>query len=223
MIKEDDFRRSRRIYLWTVAAYVAGTLLCAVVRFWQVREIIPTVIVLLSLLYLRIMPLRFRILRLRPSYLLYTEFIVFVFLAFTLGVSLRWYTVIWWYDLFAHALSGGVFVMVGLCAFYLLQDDRGASPSHNGKAAVGFGFCFSMMCAAMWEIVEYTGFLLFGYDSQNVAATGVGDTMEDMMICLAGTVITCVLLAVHLDTRWRIPIFTATDEFYRLNCGGGKK
>lgn len=52
------------------------------------------------------------------------------------------------------------------------------------------------MCAAMWEIVEYTGFLLFGYDSQNVAATGVGDTMEDMMICLAGTVITCVLLAV---------------------------
>lgn len=217
MTIDNDIRRSRRIYMWTVAAYVAGTLICAVVRFMQVRELIPTVIVLLSLPFLLIMPLLFKILRLRPCYRLYAEFIAFVFLAFTLGVSLRWYTVIWWYDLFVHALSGGVFVLVGLCAFYWLLDDVGGSPSYNGKAAVGFGFCFSMMCAAMWEIFEYSGFLLFHYDSQNVAATGVGDTMEDMMICLAGAVITCLLLAVHLYTRWKIPLFAATDEFQRLN------
>ena len=223
IIRQDDIRRSKRIYHWVVAAYIAGTLICAAVRFLQTKAIVPTVIVLLSLLYLLIMPLLFRILRLRPSYLLYAEFAIFVFLAFTLGVSLRWYTVIWWYDLFAHALSGSVFVMIGLCAFYMLQDDKGVSPSHNGKTAVGFGFCFSMMCAAMWEIIEYTGFLLFGYDSQNVAATGVGDTMEDMMICLAGTVITCILLAIHLYTKWKIPIFIATDEFYRLNCGSREK
>ena len=47
--------------------------------------------------------------------------------------------------------------------------------------------------------------------------------MEDMMICLAGTVITCILLAIHLYTKWKIPIFIATDEFYRLNCGSREK
>ena len=47
-------------------------------------------------------------------------------------------------------------------------------------------FFFSGFVAVLWEIFEFVADLLTGNDSQNVAATGVADTMEDMMICLVG-------------------------------------
>ena len=216
MENDKETVRSRRIYRITVLLYIAATLVCAVGRWMETKAVWPVLVVLLSLAYLFIMPLLFRIFRLRPGYLMAALLDIFIFMAFTLGTGMRWYDKIGWFDLLAHGLSGVLFTLFGICAFHLLREDK-HQPRANGALCVGFSFCFANMIAGLWEIVEYTMFLATGYDSQHVADTGVGDTMEDMMICLLGAVVACILLAVHLKTSKKLLLFAPTDEFCRLN------
>lgn len=211
---EKSGTKNQWIYRITVILYIVGTVICGVVRFMQTRSVVSVLIVAASFLYLLIMPLVFWLFRIKPGYLIAALMDVFIFLAFTLGTAMRWYTVFGWYDLFAHCLSGVLFTLFGICAYHLLRQDKGQPLGEEPWVCAGFSFCFSMMIAGMWEIIEYTLFLITGYDSQNVAATGVGDTMEDMMICLLGTVITCVLLAVHIK-KHRLLLFVPAEEF----CG----
>ena len=211
---EKDGKKNQRIYHLTILLYIVGTVLCGIVRYIQTRSVVSVLIVAASFLYLLIMPVVFWLFRIKPGYLLAALLDIFIFLAFTLGTAMRWYTVFQWYDLFAHCLSGVLFTLFGMCAYHLLHRDRGRTLGEEPWVCVGFSFCFSMMIAGMWEIIEYTLFLITGYDSQNVAATGVGDTMEDMMICLLGTVITCVLLAIHFK-KHRLLLFAPAEEF----CG----
>ena len=151
----------------------------------------------IAVLYLLIPPLYRRIFHLKPTYLIDMVLMIFILLAFNLGVALRLYGSIPWYDNAVHGLSGAVFALIGLCVFYVLEEDKGHGPGHNRRTAVGFSFCFAMMTAPVWELIEYAGFLFFGHDAQDIA-NGVKDSMEDMFFCLVGAMILCVLMAIHL-------------------------
>mgnify|MGYP002595905552 CR=1 FL=1 len=105
---------------------------------------------------------------------------------------------------------------------YVLEEDKGHGPGHNRRTAVGFSFCFAMMTAPVWELIEYAGFLFFGHDAQDIA-NGVKDSMEDMFFCLVGAMILCVLMAIHLRGRHKLFLFAPSDEFYRINFGQKKE
>ena len=49
-----------------------------------------------------------------------------------------------------------------------------------------FIIAFSWMCAGLWETFEFVCNILFGGDAQRVAATGVNDTMLDMIVAFIG-------------------------------------
>lgn len=207
-------KRGRRMFYISLIVYTIGVAICCVARWFETREVLPVFIVLASFLYLLIIPALYGILRLK-AYTLAVVLEAFLFCAFTLGTALRWYTKIWWYDLLMHGISGLLFSLFGLCCFYLLREDKHAPVKENGYLATAFSFCFSMMIAGMWEIIEYTLFLITGYDSQNVAATGVGDTMEDMMICLAGAAVFAVLQLLYIRKGWFHALFAPAEEFSR--------
>ena len=42
------------------------------------------------------------------------------------------------------------------------------------------------MCAGLWETFEFVCNILFGGDAQRVVATGVNDTMLDMIVAFIG-------------------------------------
>ena len=176
----------------------------------------------IAVLYLLIPPLYRRIFHLKPTYLIDMVLMIFILLAFNLGVALRLYGSIPWYDNAVHGLSGAVFALIGLCVFYVLEEDKGHGPGHNRRTAVGFSFCFAMMTAPVWELIEYAGFLFFGHDAQDIA-NGVKDSMEDMFFCLVGAMILCVLMAIHLLGRHKLFLFAPSDEFYRINFGQKKE
>ena len=108
----------------------------------------------IAVLYLLIPPLYRRIFHLKPTYLIDMVLMIFILLAFNLGVALRLYGSIPWYDNAVHGLSGAVFALIGLCVFYVLEEDKGHGPGHNRRTAVGFSFCFAMMTAPVWELIE---------------------------------------------------------------------
>ncbi|MFR1434238.1 MAG: hypothetical protein ACLSS9_03180 [Acutalibacteraceae bacterium] len=163
---------------------------------------------------LLLFPIFRKLCRMQPVYALQSMLIGFIALAFPLGVVMSLYSYISWYDIAVHALSGAVTAVIGMCAYiWLLPDGRvwKAQPAASLFAAFGF----VQLVAAVWELLEYAGFLLTGHDSQWVAQTGVGDTMEDMFAAFVGGAVIVALLWRH--TRKPLRMFAPLDEFCRLN------
>lgn len=174
-----------------------------------------------AVLYLLI-PAAYRLIfQLRPTYLIDMTLLIFILLAYNLGVALELYGVISWYDNAVHGLSGAVFALIGLCVYFYLDKDREKGMGHNRAVAVGFSFCFAQMTAVLWELLEYAGFLFFGHDAQDIAH-GVKDSMEDMFFCLVCSILLCALMGIHLKGKHKIFLFAPADEFYQINYGHRK-
>lgn len=174
---------------------------------------------LAALLCLLIGPICRRLFRLQKALLVDACLLVFILLAFTLGVALGLYSYIWWYDLAAHLLSGAVAAQLGLYLYWMLREDKTAPMARDATAASGFAFFFAQFIAIVWEMFEFVSDKLTGNDSQCVAATGVNDTMEDMMIAMAGSVVMAVLMWLHLRGKHRSWTMKPADEFFRANYG----
>ena len=92
----------------------------------------------------------------------YLFFVIYVFFASFLGTIMTFYEDIWWYDLLIHTLFGYVGCIIGLFAACKLCDIQKISPAF----AVVFCVAFSMMLAALWEIMEYLGDQWMGNNAQ---------------------------------------------------------
>ncbi len=118
-----------------------------------------------------------------------TIYTIFIFLAHFMGSILNFYQAIYWYDSFAHFLSG---ILVSFLATYLL-----VILNKYSEKSVLFNILFilgmSFMVAGMWEMFEFTSDKLFGKDAQNVLTTGVDDTMKDMIVAALGTILYLIL------------------------------
>lgn len=121
----------------------------------------------------------------------YVSFVytIFIFLAHFLGSVVDFYHKIYWYDSFAHFLSG---VLVAFLATYALKLFKKYS-----KDSLLFNILFilgmSFMVAGLWEMFEFTSDKIFGKDAQNVLTTGVNDTMKDMIVAFLGTALYILL------------------------------
>lgn len=113
--------------------------------------------------------------------------LLFSFLACPLGVGLTLYHRLFWYDSLMHLLSGVFFTELGLLAFAALGGPKRCPATRWLYAAVGL--CFWAFVALGWELLEFAASLLLGIDPQNVAATGVTDTMQDCLWALLGTLV----------------------------------
>lgn len=114
--------------------------------------------------------------------------LMFSMLGHTLGSALEFYRWIPYFDKFVHMLSG-VFVSILCLGLYLCIRVDAPRVCQERLLAVLFVFFGSMAVAGLWEICEYFVHAITGRDVQNVAATGVSDTMQDMIVCMVGTVL----------------------------------
>ena len=146
-----------------------------------------------TLAFLLLPRLVLRLMGLRPTpSLLFTAY-AFIALAFLVGMALRGYERIPYYDKLVHTVSGAFFGLVGLGYYYVLKPVKRIEPSDWAMARY-FCFSFSMTVAAVWELYEFAISYILGTDPQGVAATGVGDPMADILVCLIGAVLLCISL-----------------------------
>lgn len=153
-----------------------------------------------------------------PLYYLFTgkDLPVFVWVSVTLhvvcaadlGTGLHVYDTLPWWDLFCHGYFG---FNACLAVFVILVNAKNVRM--HFAVAVLLAFCVTMALGALWEITEYITDNIMGTDAQRVAesiAAGkspLADTMEDLMITVAG----CAVFAVWwgIDTLCHRRLFTA--------------
>lgn len=114
---------------------------------------------------------------------------IFITLAHFLGSIVNLYHKIYWYDSFAHFLSG---ILVAIIATYILVILK-KYEKHSYVFNLLFILGVSFMVAGMWEIFEFTSDNIFSKDAQNALTTGVTDTMKDIILAAAGTLLYCIL------------------------------
>lgn len=114
--------------------------------------------------------------------------LAFSMLGHTLGSALEFYQRIPHFDKLVHMLSG-VFVSILCLGLYLCIRADAPLTRNERLLAILFVFFGSMAVAGLWEIIEYAVHAVTGRDVQKVAATGINDTMQDMIVCLVGTIL----------------------------------
>lgn len=110
-----------------------------------------------------------------------TIWIIFIFMAHYMGVGLEMYNEWEGFDKVTHCLSG---VLTAYIAYIILEYNKTKNTMFN----VLFIVSFTWFCAGMWEVFEFTCNHFFGGDAQRVAATGVSDTMWDMIVAFLGSI-----------------------------------
>ena len=151
---------------------------------------------------------------------------LFICGALPLGSTYDFYNLVPGWDKILHTFSGFVFFMCGICVGDLL-----AGPDVNGRRRVAIvvvtALLVSVAVGALWEMFEYAGDSLFGMNNQRwqnglVGETGDGnyivtdprgtaivDTMTDVLLAFAGTLVCFVpVLVACLRKPDRLDIFT---------------
>ena len=160
----------------------------------------------------------YRIFRLKTVHQLNFLVLAFTFLAYPLGSCLDFYRILPGFDKVAHTLSGVFVSLLCLVLYYALKPGHEIARRDAGLA-MAFTFFGSMAVAGLWEVGEYLISFVVGLDLQRVEATGVADSMQDMIVAMLGTFAT-LPFAHRLAAGKRDLITGAVDAFVALNLKG---
>lgn len=175
-----------RIYRFSVALWYAMSAIMTVV-YAAKADMYHLGISLGTLIVPPFIALFHRLFRLRPSWQLNTLVLGFIFISYPLGSCVDFYRIVPHFDKLAHTLSG-VFVSVLCIVLYCALAPAHRIGPRDMYLALAFTFFGSMAVAGMWELGEYAVSAIVKMDLQRVAATGVSDSMNDMLVCMAGTI-----------------------------------
>lgn len=156
----------------------------------QVIHGFPTgeIIISFSLIIIVLMPNILRRFNFRISPSIEFIYLLFIFFAQALGSVLNFYQTFYFYDKAMHFLSG---VLSSFAGIYILVKFGKYNEKNLAFNCVMIIFTV-MAIAGFWEIFEYTGNLILGGDAQKVVATGVNDTMTDIIVALLGSILVCI-------------------------------
>jgi hypothetical protein len=129
-----------------------------------------------------------------------------------LGEVYGFYERFWWWDVMMHGGSALGFGLIGFVfVFMLFQGDRFAAP-HGALAFLAF--CFALAIGALWEIFEYGMDSLFG---TNMQKSGLVDTMNDLMVDVAGAAFGALSGWAYLKGRSAVGLQRLIGEFVERN------
>ena len=143
------------------------------------RNLYDIVMPIGTLIIFPAMGLVYKTFKWKKSYQMELSIYIFTYLGFTLGGAASLYQRLPGYDKLVHMLSGIFVSMLAFALYLLLEKDN---PKQNPLTAAIFVFFASMAVAGLFEIGEYLIGGLINHDFQQVAKTGITDTMVDMIV-----------------------------------------
>jgi len=183
-IREAQFRALNRVFI--AIYYLLGA---AMVAAYGIRgDLYHLAISLGTIAVPWLLNAAHRLFRLKPSQQMNFIILLFTFIAYPLGGCLDFYRWFPGFDKIAHMLSG-TFVSVLCIALYCLLKPGHRIGKDDALLAAAFTFFGSMAVAGLWELGEYIVSGIVGMDLQRTAATGIRDTMNDMIVCMIGTLL----------------------------------
>jgi hypothetical protein len=140
--------------------------------------------------------------------------IAFVYAAFFLGEMNDFYHRYWWWDIMLHTVSGIVLAYIGFIILYVLNSNNKIKA--NAFWLAFFAFCFATAAAGVWEIFEFAMDELWGWDMQR-RATGVVNTMWDLIVATAGALIISIIGYFYLRKQNKSLFGKMLDRFIDHN------
>ncbi len=173
-------------HLICILIYVV-TLIFAFVVNWQGKYFGMTFVAVLTPC---IVPSIVKLLKIRVPEEFYVINIIFVYFASLIGSCLGGYSTPY-YDKFTHFASGIVISEVIYIVYKSLM-------RHENRKLIMFIFinAVNASIALLWEFYEYALYVFFQYDAIRNVATGVHDSMTDMLVAVVGG----LLLSMYLIT-----------------------
>lgn len=169
-----------------------------------------------GLLFLPLPFLLWKLLGLQNVWQLDFVILLFLYLSFSIGIVSAGYYTIPYYDKAMHTVSGVFVGFLALVSFYWLKPVKKIEKSDCPLCSV-FIFSFSLAVAGLWEICEYAMSLVTGMDPQRVATTGVGDSMQDMIVCMLGTILFLVPTLVFYQRGKKDFFLGAFTAYFEIN------
>ena len=114
-----------------------------------------------------------------------------------LGCVVNLFAKISWFDTFSHYLAGVFFFLVGLKLLKMFKQYNSKNIIFNLLFIFGIVF----ISAGLWEIIEYSVDLITASNLQHNKDTGVVDTMEDMIACFVGGILSSIFYGFTLRRR----------------------
>ncbi|MDZ7719405.1 MAG: hypothetical protein U5K72_11370 [Balneolaceae bacterium] len=121
--------------------------------------------------------------------------VLFVFAALYLGEIQEFYRRIWWWDMALHATAGLMMGIVGFLLVYILNESKKVELQMSSAFIALFAFMFAVSIGTVWEIFEFAMDQFLGLNMQKEMfgdASGLTDTMWDMIVNAAGALIICL-------------------------------
>ena len=125
----------------------------------------------------------------RTSAIIEIIFLIFLFISSILGSVFHFYEFVDYFDKFAHLLSGIVTAILGII---MLKKWRIKS-KHQLSFDIILMNILSLAIASAWEIYEFVASKALNSDLQRVGASGVTDTVHDMIVALIGSLMVSVM------------------------------
>jgi uncharacterized membrane protein YjdF len=122
---------------------------------------------------------------------------IFIFIADFLGCIVNLYNKIWWFDIFAHYLSG---IFTFMAALFILKRLNKYNPK-DILFNLLFIFGIVFLCAGLWEIGEFTSDYFLKTNLQHNLDTGVYDTMEDILVAFFGGITALIFYLINLKKK----------------------
>lgn len=198
--------------LFLQALLVLGLVLFVVKRDWE------NVFLTLTVIGLTVLPAfimrRYRV-YVPPEFQLIA--VTFVFLSLFLGSAGDFYYRFWWWDIVLHVGSGFLLGIVGWITLFLMNETDRLPPGMRPEFLCFFGVTFAVFLGVLWEIFEFAVDRLAPGVNMQSLETGIVDTMQDLMVDLAGAVIVAFMgLAYARSGRYSF-LVDAVRRFVRMN------
>jgi hypothetical protein len=128
---------------------------------------------------------------------------IFVYSSLYLGEVRDYYLVFWWWDALLHATSGLILGLIGFVVVFMLNKEKQVRLEMSPAFLCLFAFTFAVALGAVWEIIEYSVDFFF---TTNMQASGLVDTMGDLIIDTAGALIVSFLGYFYIKSGKRDPL-----------------
>jgi hypothetical protein len=121
----------------------------------------------------------------------------FIFLSLYLGSVRGYYSKFWWWDVALHTSSGFILGIAGFVTLFLLNRTNRIPQGMRPVFLCFFGVTFAVTLGVVWEIFEYACDRIgprFGWRSDmQSTASGVRDTMQDLIVDTLGAAVVAVM------------------------------
>lgn len=145
---------------------------------------------------------------------------LYIVLTYGIGMIFNGYDRLPGYDKVMHTLTGVIFGLCGLIAFYVLKPRREGHiviEREEYWQAAFFSAGFASLIAVGWEIVEFVINLVLHNDPQHVLDTGVNDTMLDLIVCLIGSLLFWLPMHRYYHSGKKGLLMGVFDSFLQTN------